>query len=441
MRATLCVLTLAGALLTAPAVASTKIVVLPPDASRYGPQLLKHLADAAVTLPPGDEIHVYTARPVSPIAQLFRPRDPSLNAARIKVAMTAQFKPVKEFLSRLPSGAAGDTPAALQIPLLMDELSANVISSLPEKRAHILLVGSLLFHDRRTARTSMLDRYVPSDGVLSAKHDEWVFSTAEAHGRLAGSVIHFCSPEGEAEHESSQHALRLQRFWSLYVSTQSGAVGTFSNDLATCFRRWATGDSSGQPTYQLMRDAKPEMIRVPANMPATAPTSYDTPGQWFLRDDVVISKNPATATKGILWAGIKWKTSCDFDIYSRPDPASPWLFFASGKTADGHFNRDFTSGTGEGQGQYEYVEYTREVDLSRVELAVNLYSCDGTAVQEGIVRIWFSGKVFQSPFKLGARTGNRGGQPIAPPYWVRIDLQKLVGLTRSDGDAASTRTK
>src|ERR1043165_2271046 len=234
MRA-LCLLSVVCALVASPATAASRIVVLPPDASRYGPALLKQFNEAVGALRDGDEILVYTARPVSQLARLARPTDPSLNAARFNAAMVAQFKPVRNFLSTLPGGAAGDTPGNLT-PELMDQLTANVISALPERRAHVLLIGSLLYHHRGTARTSFLQNYVPSDGVLSAKRDEWVFRTADAQGRLKGSVIHYCSPEGDVEQANAQYALRLQRFWSLYTTTQDGIVGTFSSDIATCFQ-------------------------------------------------------------------------------------------------------------------------------------------------------------------------------------------------------------
>lgn len=421
---TLSLLSVVCALVAGPATAASRIVVLPPDASRYGPTLLKQFNEAVGTLRDGDEILVYTARPVSQLARVARPTDPSLNAARVNAAMVGQFKPVRNFLLTLPA-AAGDTPGNLMIPELMDQLTANVISALPEKRAHVLLIGSLLYH--RTARTSFLQGYVPSDGVLSAKRDEWVFSTAGAQGRLKGSVIHYCSPEGDVEKANSQHALRLQRFWSLYTTTQGGTVGTFSSDIATCFRRWNAGESSGQPTYQLSQDTKPEMVRILPDAPAVAPTNYDTPGQWFLREDVMISKTPPVSTKGIVWAGISWKVACDLDIYSRPDPESSWLYFGSGRTADGHFSKDLTSATGD---QFEFVEYTREVNLTTLEIAVNVWACSGSVSPEGTVRLWISGKVFQAPFKLAARNGNKGAMPISPPYWSRIDVLKLVGLVR-----------
>jgi hypothetical protein len=428
IRAIFTILATATLILSAPANAKTRIIVLPPDAAVHGPALLKHIAETVVALPPSEQLLVYTARPIAQLAAIARPADPAMNKARINAAMAQQFKPVKDYLGTLPNAVAGDLPFNLMIPQLIDELGRNLIPSLPDKRADILLIGSLLHHDRRDGKSSMLERYVPSDGVLQAPRSDWIFSIAGAQNRLTGSIIHYCSPNAEAEYESSQHALRVQRFWALWTSGQGGRVGTFSSDLATCFRRFTAGEASGQTIHQLSRDPKPEMIRVPTNAPATLPASYDMPGLWFLRDDVVISKTPPASSKGFMWVGIRWDASCDLDLYARGEASSPWLYFGSGRTAEGYFNKDFVSGTGEAQ--YEFVEFSREVDLSKAEVAVNLYSCNAATAPEGNARIWFSGKVFESPFKLGAKNGNKGVMPIAGPNWVRIDLRKVVGLTK-----------
>jgi hypothetical protein len=425
-HAVLRALALWAVLLTTPALAKTRIIVLPPDAAGVSAALLKHIAESVVSLPSGDQLLVYAARPVSQLAAITRPSEASMNRARVNAALAAQFKPVNDFLT-VASAASGEPSGTLMIPSVIDELSRNLIADLPDKKADILLVGSLLYIDRRDGRSAMSDRYVPSDGTLRAPRAEWIFSTMGTEGRLAGVTLHFCMPNAAAEFESEEHEFRVTRFWSLWTVSQGGRVGTFSHDLATCFRRFNTGETSGQAVYQPSRDAKPEMLRVPARVPAALPASFDNPGQYFLRDDMPISRTPPATSKGIAWAGVKWNV-CDVDLYVRGDPSSPWLYFGNSRTAEGYFNKDFQNGTGEGQ--FEYVEFVREIDLGKAEAAINLYACDATAPPEGAIRIWFAGKVYEAPFKLTAKFGNRGAMPIASPYWLRIDLRKVVGLTK-----------
>jgi hypothetical protein len=417
---------LCAMLLTTPALAKTRIIVLPADAAGVSAALLKHIAESVISLPPGDQLLVYAARQVSQLAAITRPSEPGMNRARANAALATQFKPVKDFLT-VASAASGEPSGNLLIPSVIEELSRNLVASLPDKKADILLVGSLLYIDRRDGRSAMTDRYVPSDGTLRAPRTEWIFSTVGAEGRLAGVTLHFCVPNAAAEFESEEHEFRATRFWSLWAASQGGRVGTFSHDLATCFRRFNAGEAWGQPVYQLSRDTKPEMLRVPARVPATLPPSFDNPGQYFLRDDMPLSRTPPATSKGIAWVGLKWNL-CDIDLYARADPSSPWLYFGNSRTAEGYFNKDFQNGTGEGQ--FEYVEFVREIELGKAEAAINLYACDAAAPPEGVVRIWFAGKVYEAPFKLTAKSGNRGAMPIGGLYWLRIDLRKVVGFSK-----------
>jgi hypothetical protein len=315
------------------------------------------------------------------------------------------------------------------IPELLDEIGRNIIPSLPEKRAEVLLIGSFLYYDGRDARWSMTDRFYPSDGLLRAPRAQAPFGVAGARDRLAGMTIHFCGANGAAAFASAEHEELVRRFWSLWVVEQSGQIGTFSYDLATCFRRFGTGETSGQTSYTVSTDAKPEMLRVRAPIPAAVPASMARPGEYFLREDVPISRTPPNTSTGVAWIGIKWGAPCDLDLYARPDGASPWLFYGQVRSADGYFNKDYLSAPGDKQ--FEYIEFTRPVDLNRVEVAVNLYSGDLPAGPEGIVRVWFNGQVYEAPFKLAAKSGSRGALPMSGPYWLRLDLRKVVGLAPS----------
>jgi hypothetical protein len=422
---------LAGAMLAVmvsafPVHGKVRVIVLPADAATNGQVLLKHIAASVEVLAPDDQLLVYSARQPGIQIAAIGPRDRRMNDARAKVALSAQFKPVREYLSALPSGAAAEMPGNLMLPALMDELGRNLFPSLTDRTAHVLVLGSLLFWDRRDARSSLMaEGFVPSDGTLRAPAMEWPFSIIGASERMAGVTVHYCSLNS-GEFVSSEHEAQVRRFWSLWTVGQGGRVGTFSSDTQTCFRRFNVGEASGQITYQMSRDLKPEMLRIVPREPATLPASFDAPGRYFLYDDMPISRTPPIFTKGIAWIGIKWQANCDLDLYTRGDPASPWLYYGSPKSAEGRFNKDYTSGTGEAQ--FEYVEFMREIDLTKAEAAVNLYACDAAAPPEAVVRVWFAGKVYQAPVRLGAKTGNRGATPIAPPYWVRLDLRKVVGL-------------
>jgi hypothetical protein len=416
-------------LIATPASARTRIIVLPPDAAGIGAALLKHIADSVMSLGSDDRLLVYAAQPVTQIALIARPTDLTLNSARIKATLAAQFKPVRDYLAAA-KGAESQPVGNLMIPAVIDEIGRNLLPGLPERNADIVFIGSLIYADPRDGRTAMTDRYVPSDGTLRASRAEWIFSTVGAEERLSGVTVHVCAPKAATEFDSDAHEERVKRFWSLYVTAQGGRVGTYSHDLATCFRRFDAGETSGQTVYQPSRDAKPEMLRVPARVPAALPASFENPGQYFLRDDVPLSRTPPAKSKGIAWVGIKWRAACDIDLYARGDPSSPWLYFGNARSAEGYFNKDIRSGGDEAQ--LEFVEFTDAIELGKAEAAINLYACDAAAPPEGTVRIWFAGKVYEAPFKLTVKSGNRGAMPIGSPYWLRVDVGKAVGLKRNE---------
>jgi hypothetical protein len=426
MRAALIAFVLFLGAITHAADAKTRIAVLPPDAAANAEPMFKMIGESVRLLGRGDQLIVYSARPIRQIARIALPTDQSLNAARVNADLGTQLRPVREFFATMPPGLAGEPPGQLGLPTLMEELGRNVLSALPDRDTDVLIIGSLLHFDRKDSRVSMTDRYVPSDGTLRAPRTEWPFSIIGVEERLQGAVIHLCAVHAATEFESTEHSERVKRFWTLWFTGQGAKVGTISSDPGLCWRRFNAGESKGQPTYQMSRDPKAEMLRVPAPTAAVLPVNLDQPGAWFMRDDVPIATTPPTNTKGILWVGARWSGTCDVDLYGRGEPSAPWLYFGSSRTNEGLFNKDFTSGTGDAQ--YEFIEFTREVEIGKAEIAVNLYACDAGSPPEPILRAWFGGKVFQTSLRFGAKTGNRGAPPMSGPHWVRVDLRKVLGL-------------
>jgi hypothetical protein len=422
-------LAVAFAIVATPASSKTRMIVLAPDATPSKDALFKEIVETVAALTPGERLLVYSARPVGQIASIEFPNTAGMTQARINAALAAQLRPLKAYLAAPPTTAAPELPGQLGLPSLFDELGRNVLPALPDQDVHVALVGSLLHLDPRDGRSMMLGtRLVPSDGVLRAPRSEWIFSVAGAQTRLSQKTVHFCTPNAASEYESASHEDAVRRFWSLWVSAQGGRVGTTTSDLRTCFARFRAQEASGQPSYQLHATAKPEMLRIPAPIPAVLPQSFDRPGEYFLHPDMPIATTPPLAQKGVAWIGIRWQAPCDLDLHTRATPNSPWLNFSSVRTSEGAFAKDYVTATGDSQ--FEYVSYTVDVDLNSVEAQVNLYSCDGSVQPEGMVRVWFAGKVYQAPFKLGAKTGNQGARPMAAPYWARLDLRKVVGLVR-----------
>ena len=241
--------------------------------------------------------------------------------------------------------------------------------------------------------------------------------------------MHFCWPNGRDAFVTEEHEEKVRRFWSVWTQAQGGKIGTFSHDLPTCFRRTLAGETSGQIAYTLGNETKLEMLRARPPLAARVPANTAQPGEWFLADDAPISRTPPTTTTGVAWIGIKWTAPVDLDLWVRGASGSPWIFFGNTRTAEGLFNKDFTSGTGEKQ--FEFIEMTSAIDLKRLEIVINLFSGEARAPIEGVIRVYFNAQVYEAPFKIDARHGNRGQMPMNGAAWLRIDPRKVVGLSGS----------
>lgn len=425
MRMIMLVLAVFASLVTA-ASGTTRIIVLPSDYAGSKEALIRMVGEAIVPLQPPDHVLVYSARPtVRQLADIHVPDEPNAkNPAWVKRKLGEQAAPVLRYIAGLPGAASAELPGNLMIPNVLDELARNVVPALPDKHAEVLLVGSLLYFDPRDDRWSMADRYYPSDGQLQADPARVPYSIAGKQDRLSGMTAHYCTPDGKQQFVSEEHEAAVKRFYALWTTGQSGRVGTFSDDLATCSRRFLAGETSGQPTYQPKRDAKPEMLRARLPIPPIPPP----PGrpENFLSDQAQISRVPPTHTTGVAYIGLKWTVPADIDLFTRPDQASAWLYYGNVRSDKGFFEKDWRKATDKGQS--EFVQYHQPIDLNTTEVAINLYSGTLPAGPEGVVRVWFDGKVYEAPFKLAARTGNAGKQPMSGPHWLRIDLRKVLGL-------------
>lgn len=415
------------------ATARTLVAILPPDRSVPAETLIAELAQTMTALGPDDRLIVYGAEGPTQLAIIALPQGPNaVNPAWVKRKLAEAFRPVMTYLkgaSDIP--ATGGIAGNLMIPAALDAIGRNLLPALPEREADILLLGSWQYLDRRDGRWAIIDRFYPSDAHIRAARAETPFGTAGAEERLRGGTLHFCWPGGDAAFETDAYREAVTRFWTLYVTAQAGRIGTFSQDMSTCFQRWRAGEATGQAAYAPIAGGKIEMLRAPGPVAAFVPDTMDQPGEYFLRDDVPISRTPPTAMKGIAWIGLKWNAPCDVDLYSRPDGSSQWLYYGQVRSADGRFNKDFLSATGETQ--FEYIEFVRPIDLATAEVAINLYSGELAVPPEGVIRVWFGGRVYEAPFKLAAKRGNRGALPMTGANWLRIDLRKVLGLSAPDG--------
>jgi hypothetical protein len=435
----------------APAVASphTFIVGLSEDCVPTTEALSQQLMQLFVKrLHPGDGLVVYDAPHRSVIASAVLPDRDVFERVPVRIReFGGELAKIKHFLdTRCAATAAVAQPAGnLYLPQFLDEIARVRIPALPRESVSVLIVGSALYNDARDPGLSMLEGHYPSDSHLNAKPAASIFSTAEKHEALTGVDVHYCFTDAEWWSEAHKEAVR--RWWSLFVNTQQGALATFSGDLPSCFERFEGSVTAGAaPSFRpepgsgglqmlLAKRAPVErevVAAVPTPMtPAAAArdevaASPVAPGG-FLDIHAPISHDRPHSTRGLVKIGIRWACPVDLDLYARSSASSDFLYFGHRDTPEGHFPHDYTNAP-DGSA-FEYVEFTREIDLSTLEAFVNFYGGTCQTGPSGIVRLWFENRVYEGHFALSAKQGNQGDgrdSHMTGSYWTQINVKKLL---------------
>lgn len=274
---------------------------------------------------------------------------------------------------------------------------------------------------------SMRDGRIPSDGHIAAAAGDSPYGASGISGSLEGYEIHWglIGPDWAI---STAHAHHVERFWTLTAEAHGASMAYFGDDLRTMFRNTGGDVPDRQHAEPLQPEAKVEMLQFAADGGAVA----------ALFSDPLVT-GPASeltwrSASGVR-IGITWPCrDCDIDLYVRPNPRAPVIYFGQPATAEGRLFKDFTNSP---VGGYETVALVGEANLGEVRLALNLYR--GNVPQggvEGEIRIAIGEDIRAMPFTIPASVGNRGDGAesvildgvAANDAWVVIDPLEVIGV-------------
>jgi hypothetical protein len=411
---------------------------------------------------PGDKLFAYDAPRRQVIAQIAVPNSEVYRQPAVRVQQFGgQLVQLRRFLEARCRAAPSDAAKPsdnLYAPQYFEEIERNVVAAEPRGSVSVMLVGSALYEDPRDPGLSMADGHYPSDSFLNASSAASVFSTVDRHTSLAGVDIHYCFTD--PQWSSDAHEEAVQRFWSLYVSTQGGKLATFTGDLATCFERFDHDVTAGAPSFTVEADGShdlkmllahrapitrqvaaaqpPVQARVSVQPVASRPQPAAVPfsGAAFGNEHAPITTERPQTLQGLAKIGIRWSCAVDLDIYARGSADMPFLYFGNTNSPEGHFPHDYTNSPG--QTAFEYVEFTRPIDLSTMQAFVNFYGGTCPTGPSGQVRLWFNGHVYEGHFALEAHEGNGGNKimgAMAGPDWTEIDIKKLLHIAPREQQA------
>ena len=198
----------------------------------------------------------------------------------------------------------------------------------------------------------------------------------------------------------------------------------FTADLPTLFQGLGDRDtdSAASPAASFEpidpANTKLEMLRLTREIASLDWIAQDHPHN--------TAHQPPTRTVGPLKIGIRWQGNLDLDLYARADPRAERLYFEQPRAAEGYYYKDHRTSPDR---EYEFVEFTRPVDLHAVEAAVSFYQGSAPGGAEGEVRLEFDGRIYSGRFRIEADHGNQGREGAGQaPFWTRLDVPQVLGL-------------
>ena len=431
--------------------ATVRIVGLPKSGDAT--QIQMAIANWALGLSPGDTLMIYDAGDRRLIGSIAIPNDPTKTRPERKVEyIVPAMAALKKYLAAKPAAQADDLNLFDASPFL--DAIAPIIADHNSEDIRILLFGPPWFSAPGSLEKKEFVGSFPSDGLILADRSKSPFGTEGKHD-LNGATVDYCYvTSGSSGFLNPEHRERVERAWSLLIAQRGGHLTTFSDDVKTCFDRFAESkppegrqfaidprDATMQYMYRA-QDVAPRImnaqpVKTGQSSVLWSPSAMSAEGARF--DKPARTTPPSTKT-GIAWIGIQWKDQIDLDLYVRCSSASPFLFFANQHSPEGRHNFDYRGGTGT---EFETVNLTDPcADISKAEVFVNFFSGAAPASPKGVFAIEFDGGLYKADFEIPARTGNNG-QGLSPsammgaPYWVKIDLPTVLHLNANAAAAAA----
>lgn len=359
------------------------------------------------------------------IAEFKVPDEDGYDAINVKRRLF--YKSMESLKTAIQSLPQSDTGGLLHTPQVLKFLSTQKFDVPSDRNVSVLLVGSPLYQDDKEPSFNMKDGVFPSDGHIRTSERHSIYGTDEKRGFLNGLSVHWLAANPESDYANDLYKLRIKRFWALFIKNQGGVLATFTNDVSTAFDRFSKAISTQTEGNDFDYTAnKVEMLRVTRDALPVNETKEQARIADFMSDSVVLSNTPPNKTIGKLKIGIRWPCKeCDIDLYAKTSAAGEYLYYGKASTDEGTYFKDFQNSPDTING-LEYIEFTKEIDVSTVDAKINFYKGTTEKPVSGSVRAEFDGKVYEKPFTINATQGNSAGSD--PNYWTMINIKELLGI-------------
>jgi len=365
------------------------MIVSPHQDSIAATQQYEAITKFYLTLGAGDSLKVINGMGVSSIATLNIPNNPAYNHLKPKLKINqAERKKLKQFFQNMRLN--NQLKGAIDMPRLMAQIARYSGVS------DVLIMGNPLYDVKSNPAMSMASGLVPSDGYLLDTERNNVFRTKGFKNRLNGMRFHWLLPELLPR---QIHADAVQRFWHHFIHRQGGELVSFSHNESMVLELLRDKAEPMPLTDKLDASGKLEMQAI-RNVSAV---------KGFYNEAVSRTAPRITDFNQPITLGIQWEGDVDLDIYAQPY-GSKALSYQNVSSPLGKHYKDILTGHQASQGmRYETIEFHNAVDIKTLIVAINLYSAKKPyAMVRGSLRVQVLGKVYETPFQMGAYAGNKG---------------------------------
>lgn len=294
----------------------------------------------------------------------------------------------------------------------------------------VILLGSPLFDDPAEKDFSMSQGLIPGDGHLTHGRSVTPYGIQGQDTLLTNWRVHLGFPDATWRRDD-HHGYFVQRFWTLHVEGQGGAMVTFTGDLPTLWQRVRTNAPAPPHAYRLEGTDKLEMIVLRPPVVREQPSIYERPLTRTPLASELVHQAPNVEI------GLSWDCAeCDLDLYARNGPDQEVLFYRHKESASGHYFKDWMRSPRATHG-FETIVFYVPVDLHSLWLAVNFYGGTTKTGVQGELRLSLAGQTYARTFHFTPQAGNNGeGRETIletgtseSPHWMVIDPTEVLGLT------------
>ncbi len=396
----------------------------PEKARRHSIALMQQLTK----LNQGSRVTLVDGYNLSIIGEFNIPDNPAYNSPKARLGVNREtVTALKRFADKpIIPGADGhpSVPGALRLPQLLRYVADNFNHS---GQTDVIALGSPFYDDPREPAFSMAGGRFPSDGHLFASQGKTPFGAAGQSGLLKNVRVHIGYGSDNIM-QGERHSYFVRRFWTLYTQAFGGKLGGFIGDVPTLFRRVTDNAPLPAHDFKPVRSNKLEMIILRQVEDRQSIFERPVSETALPQAQVVRADN--------VQVGISWACGqCDLDIYARPMPGAPVLYFGRTMTAHGRYWKDYRNSPQPTNG-FETIGFDVSLDLRTLTIAVNFYEGKAPQGVSGEIRISVNDQTYASTFHIAATTGNRGkGIPAifetgkgAGDHSVIIDPLRIVAI-------------